>query len=299
MKRTIMYKFLRILTAVLILASICSASAVESTTTPFYEQIGINLYNWFHNVSNDDNKTSTSTIYPVSVPSAPTAPTAPSKIEMSMDSFKSGDTGKILSYDYTIKNVETIDNGKIASGTYSSFNRNGDGDFTVSYNRTARTWKLVYIDSTGSHTTEGNLDSVITNLLLNSNQVIEYNQDILPDSPLYSIKIAIESWQIEHDYLIFSVNASTKAQRTIEFLDRRINDTSRMISKNVDSHAVNNSIEHMQRALDNLNNTNVDNDQKEKYKKMTEDIKQSSNSTEAMKQVIFKIEDNRRKENEE
>jgi len=82
----------------------------------------------------------------------------------------------------------------------------------------------------------------------------DYNPTVLPDNPLYPFKIAYENWVIDHQYLILpDDNQTSKTEKRMAFIERRIVDTNLMIQRGVNIHAVNNSIEHMQIALMALN----------------------------------------------
>jgi hypothetical protein len=86
-----------------------------------------------------------------------------------------------------------------------------------------------------------------------------YNPTILPDSPLYNIKISLENWMIDHQYLLLPDNNQTSiSAKRVAFIQRRIIDTQRMMSGKVDIHAINNSISHMQIAIMKLNGSTND-----------------------------------------
>ncbi len=105
--------------------------------------------------------------------------------------------------------------------------------------------------------------SIASAELVEPNDVINktkftYNPTILPDSPLYNVKLALERWQVNYSYLVVPNNESERINRTIAFVERRIIDTQRMIFNGADSHAINNSIGHMQIALMKLDGVSKD-----------------------------------------
>jgi len=81
-----------------------------------------------------------------------------------------------------------------------------------------------------------------------------YDPTILPDSPLYDFKIALENWGIEHQYFIIPDNNQKRiTEKQLVFIQRRIMETQMMMYNNANIHAINNSMNHMQIMLMKLN----------------------------------------------